>query len=69
MTTRAPTTCRTSAGAPTRSCDWVLKGIGMDGRAYDGVVLFSLGPNLEFGGTNDTKCHMDLPDAALHRLS
>lgn len=42
-------------------CDWVLKGIGMDGRAYDGVVLFSLGPNLEFGGTNDTKCHMDLP--------
>ena len=42
-------------------CDWILKGIGMDGRAYDGVVLFSLGPNLEFGGDNDTKCHMDLP--------
>lgn len=42
-------------------CDWILKGIGMDGRAYNGVVLFSLGPNLEFGGDNDSQCHMDLP--------
>ena len=42
-------------------CEWILKGIGMDGRAYDGIVLFSLGPNLEFGGDNDTQCHMDLP--------
>jgi 2,5-dihydroxypyridine 5,6-dioxygenase len=24
-------------------------------------VLFSTGPNLELGGTNDTACHMDLP--------
>jgi 2,5-dihydroxypyridine 5,6-dioxygenase len=42
-------------------CEWILKGIGMDGRAYDGIVLFSLGPNLEFGGDNNTQCHMDLP--------
>lgn len=40
---------------------WSVKGIGMDGRSYYGNVLFSLGPNLEFGGDNDTACHMDLP--------
>lgn len=40
---------------------WCVKGIGMDGRSYYGNVLFSLGPNLEFGGDNDTACHMDLP--------
>ena len=33
----------------------------MDGRAYYGNVLFSTGPNFEFGGTNDTHCHLDLP--------
>jgi 2,5-dihydroxypyridine 5,6-dioxygenase len=41
--------------------EWSIKGIGMDGRSYYGNVLFSLGPNLEFGGNNDTACHMDLP--------
>lgn len=40
---------------------WSVNGIGMDGRSYYGNVLFSLGPNLEFGGDNDTACHMDLP--------
>jgi 2,5-dihydroxypyridine 5,6-dioxygenase len=38
-----------------------LPGIGMDGRAHYGNVLFSLGPDTEFGGTNDTSCHLDLP--------
>jgi 2,5-dihydroxypyridine 5,6-dioxygenase len=38
-----------------------LPGIGMDGRAYYGNVLFSLGPDTEFGGRNDTACHLDLP--------
>ena len=44
-------------------CQWEvdLPGIGMDGRAYYGNVLFSLGPDTEFGGDNDTACHMDLP--------
>jgi 2,5-dihydroxypyridine 5,6-dioxygenase len=44
-------------------CEWNsdLPGIGMDGRAYYGNVLFSLGPDTEFGGTNDTACHLDLP--------
>ncbi|MSP52400.1 MAG: leucyl aminopeptidase [Alphaproteobacteria bacterium] len=43
------------------AAEWALKGIGMDGRSYYGNVLFSLGPNVEFGGKNDTACHMDLP--------
>lgn len=38
-----------------------VPGIGMDGRAYYGNVLFSTGPNFEFGGDNDTHCHLDLP--------
>jgi 2,5-dihydroxypyridine 5,6-dioxygenase len=38
-----------------------LPGIGMDGRSYHGNVLFSLGPDTEFGGSNDTACHLDLP--------
>lgn len=44
-------------------CEWDpdLPGIGMDGRAYYGNVLFSLGPDTEFGGDNDTACHLDLP--------
>ncbi len=33
----------------------------MDGRCYHGNVLFSLGPDTEFGGSNDTACHLDLP--------
>ena len=44
-------------------CKWDpdLPGIGMDGRAHYGNVLFSLGPDTEFGGDNDTACHLDLP--------
>jgi len=44
-------------------CQWTvdLPGIGMDGRACYGNVLFSLGPDTEFGGSNDTPCHLDLP--------
>ena len=38
-----------------------LPGIGMDSRAHCGNVLFSLGPDNEFGGDNDTACHLDLP--------
>jgi 2,5-dihydroxypyridine 5,6-dioxygenase len=38
-----------------------VRGIGMDGRAFYGNVLFSTGPNTELGGTNDTACHLDLP--------
>ena len=38
-----------------------IPGICMDGRAYYGNVLFSTGPNTEFGGDNDTSCHLDLP--------
>jgi 2,5-dihydroxypyridine 5,6-dioxygenase len=46
-----------------RACKWdvSLPGIGMDGRAHYGNVLFSLGPDTEFGGDNDTACHLDLP--------
>lgn len=45
------------------ACKWEaeLPGIGMDGRACYGNVLFSMGPNTEFGGDNDTACHLDLP--------
>ena len=44
-------------------CEWTVErpGIGMDGRGYYGNVLFSLGPDTEFGGDNDTPCHLDLP--------
>jgi 2,5-dihydroxypyridine 5,6-dioxygenase len=46
-----------------RACTWdpTLPGIGMDGRAHCGNVLFSLGPDTEFHGDNDTACHLDLP--------
>lgn len=45
------------------ACQWSvnLPGIGMDGRAHYGNVLFSMGPDTEFGGDNDTPCHLDLP--------
>ena len=45
------------------NCQWdvIFPGIGMDGRACYGNVLFSLGPDTEFGGNNDTPCHLDLP--------
>ena len=35
--------------------------IGMNALSFYGNVLFSLGPNSEVGGTNDTQCHIDLP--------
>ncbi len=38
-----------------------IPGAGSDGRSYYGNVLFSTGPNIEFGGNNDTACHLDLP--------
>jgi 2,5-dihydroxypyridine 5,6-dioxygenase len=34
---------------------------GQDGRAFYGNVLFSTGPNIELGGTNDTPSHLDIP--------
>ncbi|MGD9634477.1 MAG: leucyl aminopeptidase [Pirellulales bacterium] len=34
---------------------------GVDGRSFLGNVLFSTGPNLELGGSNDTACHLDIP--------
>jgi 2,5-dihydroxypyridine 5,6-dioxygenase len=37
------------------------RGLGMHGRSYYGNVLFSTGPNQEFGGGNDTQCHVDIP--------
>jgi 2,5-dihydroxypyridine 5,6-dioxygenase len=37
------------------------RGIGMESRCFYGNVLFSTGPNNEFGGANDTQCHMDIP--------
>jgi 2,5-dihydroxypyridine 5,6-dioxygenase len=37
------------------------RGLGMHGRSFYGNVLFSTGPNQEFGGTNDTQCHVDIP--------
>ncbi|MHA6729701.1 leucyl aminopeptidase [Devosia sp. A369] len=35
--------------------------IGVNSLSYYGNVLFSLGPNTELGGTNDTACHLDIP--------
>ena len=44
--------------ASTRTLD---REIGVNGLAFYGNVLFSLGPNTELGGTNDTACHLDMP--------
>jgi 2,5-dihydroxypyridine 5,6-dioxygenase len=33
----------------------------MNALSFYGNVLFSLGPNVELGGSNDTACHLDLP--------
>ncbi|MTE01554.1 leucyl aminopeptidase [Paracoccus sp. YIM 132242] len=35
--------------------------IGVNSLSYHGNVLFSLGPNSELGGNNDTACHLDIP--------
>jgi 2,5-dihydroxypyridine 5,6-dioxygenase len=36
-------------------------GIGMELRSVRGNVMFSIGPNSELGGPNDTSCHLDIP--------
>jgi len=33
----------------------------MNALSFYGNVLFSLGPNVELGGNNDTACHLDIP--------
>ncbi|WP_108259602.1 M29 family metallopeptidase [Mangrovicoccus ximenensis] len=35
--------------------------ISVNSLSYYGNVLFSLGPNTELGGKNDTMCHLDMP--------
>lgn len=35
--------------------------LGMDGRAAYGNFLFSTGPNSEAGGSNNSRCHIDIP--------
>lgn len=37
--------------------------LGMEARAFAGNFLFSTGPNSEAGGSNDSKCHIDIPMA------
>jgi 2,5-dihydroxypyridine 5,6-dioxygenase len=37
------------------------RGHGMELRAFRGNVLFSTGPNQQFGGPNHTACHLDIP--------
>lgn len=36
-------------------------GMGMELRSFLGNVMFSIGPNNELGGPNDTPCHFDIP--------
>jgi 2,5-dihydroxypyridine 5,6-dioxygenase len=36
----------------------------MDSRAYYGNFLFSTGPNSEAGGSNNSRCHVDIPMAS-----
>ncbi|GFG51089.1 leucyl aminopeptidase [Mycolicibacterium agri] len=36
-------------------------GMGMEPRSVYGNVMFSIGPNNELGGPNDTPCHFDIP--------
>lgn len=36
-------------------------GMGMELRSFLGNVMFSIGPNNELGGPNDTPCHFDVP--------
>ena len=35
--------------------------LGMDARSFAGNFLFSLGPNNEVGGHNNSHCHIDIP--------
>ena len=36
-------------------------GMGMELRSFFGNVMFSIGPNNELGGPNNTPCHFDIP--------
>jgi 2,5-dihydroxypyridine 5,6-dioxygenase len=36
-------------------------GMGMELRSFYGNVMFSIGPNNELGGPNNTPCHFDIP--------
>ncbi|MGE3813550.1 MAG: leucyl aminopeptidase [Candidatus Nanopelagicales bacterium] len=36
-------------------------GMGMELRSFYGNVMFSIGPNNELGGPNNTACHLDIP--------
>jgi 2,5-dihydroxypyridine 5,6-dioxygenase len=36
-------------------------GMGMELRSYFGNIMFSIGPNNELGGPNNTPCHFDIP--------
>lgn len=40
-----------------------VQSLGMDARAYYGNFLFSTGPNAEAGGSNNSRCHVDIPMA------
>jgi 2,5-dihydroxypyridine 5,6-dioxygenase len=35
--------------------------VGLDPRSFRGCVMFSTGPNNEFGGSNSSRCHFDMP--------
>jgi 2,5-dihydroxypyridine 5,6-dioxygenase len=35
--------------------------MGMELRSFFGNVMFSIGPNNELGGPNNTPCHFDIP--------
>ncbi|MDB5797286.1 MAG: 2,5-dihydroxypyridine 5,6-dioxygenase [Paucimonas sp.] len=37
--------------------------LGMEARSFYGNFLFSTGPNAEAGGSNDCRCHIDIPMA------
>lgn len=37
--------------------------LGMEARAFAGNFLFSTGPNAEAGGSNNSRCHIDIPMA------
>ena len=37
------------------------RGHGMESRAFYGNVLFSIDPNTQTGGPNNTHCYLDIP--------
>ena len=60
---RFPTSDGASTRAPAGCAANEPNHIGLDPRSYRGSVLFSTGPNLDFGGTNSSRCHFDMPSA------